>query len=368
MFKMGNTQHEWCAHSGSATVHRTRTRLFSQGFPGVRGEKRNRPLFSQGFPGFQGGVLGTSLRKLDRRLVVIGVCCAIVFLASCVAQPMKQDSEGLSGRALNKEMAQGGGNGSPGPGATEAASPLGASLNQTAQGDNIPKRRAALIIGNGEYVHYGKLPNVKNDTSALAVMLTSLGFDVTIKKDLDLGDMKEEIDLFENRLEREKYDTALFYFAGHGAQVGGKDYLCAVRADIENEDQIKDKAYLLDMAIDKICGAKCRVNIIIIDACRDNPFMKGLWGRPVPTVGLIVRAVSAEMFLAYSVTGGTTARDGSGENSPFAKYLLRYIAEPGLSIDGLFMKVRDGVQKETGGKQEVTFRQVGANERILVVP
>ena len=307
---------------------------------------------------------GSTHARTLLRLLVLGVCTGALFFTSCQTLPLNQypaASPAGTPSHRNPEAQFPQSSATAGPETIFIPSPF---VN------DVSGRRTALIIGNKDYTKYNKLPNTINDTSDLAAALKQLGFEVTLQQNLDLGAMQEQIDNFKSKLQNNNgnYETVLFYFAGHGAQVDGKDYLVPINNDGDIENDINNNSYLLDKAIDNICLAKCPMNIIIIDACRDNPLAMS-WGRSVPAVGLVIRQSSPQMFLIYSAKGGTVARDGDGEkNSPFAKYLLRYMTQPGLGIRELFKKVRDGVSTETHGKQEVTFQQIGENEKILVLP
>ena len=204
--------------------------------------------------------------------------------------------------------------------------------------------RRALVIGNGAYKE-SPLRCPVNDASDMATALKGLGFAVTSKTNATYREMEDAIRAF--GAEVQPNDVALFYFSGHGAQVGGVNYLIPVGMDAQSEEEIKYKAAPADLVLDKLKRAKSSVNIVILDACRNNPFQqfKGL------QQGLAPMTAVKGSLIAYATAPGTVALDGSGRNSPYTKHLLRNIKTPGLEVGRALRQVRAAVLAETKQKQ-----------------
>ncbi|MGV8056845.1 MAG: caspase family protein [Smithellaceae bacterium] len=205
------------------------------------------------------------------------------------------------------------------------------------------EQRTALVIGNGAYSS-SPLKNPVNDATDMATTLTRLGFSVTLKKDASLQEMVESIEEFGNNLK--KGGVGLFYYAGHGAQVSGTNYLLPVGARINKESDVRFQAVDAARILVEMENANNSLNIIILDACRDNPFGKSF--RSAARGLAIVTNAPAGTFISYSTGAGQVARDGEGRNSPYTSVLLRYMQEPGMPINDVFMNVRQQLRKETG--------------------
>jgi hypothetical protein len=205
------------------------------------------------------------------------------------------------------------------------------------------EQRIALIIGNGAYSS-SPLKNPVNDATDMATALQRLRFKVNLKKNADLQTMEEAIEDFGNRLK--KGGVGLFYYAGHGVQVNGTNYLIPVNAKINKESDIRFKAVDVGLILAEMENASNGMNIILLDACRDNPFGKS--SRSASRGLAIVSNSPSGTFISYSTSPGQIAKDGEGRNSPYTKALLENIAKPGLTINSVFMKVRSKVKKETG--------------------
>ena len=205
------------------------------------------------------------------------------------------------------------------------------------------ERRTALVIGNSSY-RSGPLKNPVNDAADMAAMLKKLGFSVTLKKDASLQEMDEAIEAFGNLLKRG--GVGLFYYAGHGVQVNGANYLLPISAKINKEADVKYQAVDANKILDEMATANNGLNIVMLDACRDNPYARSFRNA---TRGLaIVSSAPSGTFISYSTSPGNVARDGDGRNSPYTKAVLENIAKPGLTINDVFMNVRTKVKKETG--------------------
>jgi uncharacterized caspase-like protein len=204
-------------------------------------------------------------------------------------------------------------------------------------------QRTALVIGNSAYSS-GPLKNPVNDAADMAAMLKKLGFSVTLKKDAKQQEMDESIEAFGNRLKRG--GVGLFYYAGHGVQVNGTNYLLPIGARINKEADIKYQAVDVNKILDEMANANNDLNIVMLDACRDNPYARSFRNA---TRGLaIVSSAPSGTFISYSTSPGNVARDGDGRNSPYTKAVLENIVKPGLTITDVFMNVRTKVKRETG--------------------
>ena len=203
--------------------------------------------------------------------------------------------------------------------------------------------RTALVIGNSAYSS-GPLKNPANDAADMATMLKNLGFSVTLNENCSLQEMDEAIEAFGNRLKRG--GVGLFYYAGHGVQVNGTNYLLPIGAKINKETDVKYQAVDANKILDEMATANNGLNIVILDACRDNPF--ALSFRNAARGLAIVSSAPSGTFISYSTSPGNVARDGAGRNSPYTAALLEYMQAPGLTINDVFVNVRAKVKKETG--------------------
>ncbi len=205
------------------------------------------------------------------------------------------------------------------------------------------EQRLALVIGNNQY-DTGRLKNPVNDATDMAAALQRLGFTVVLKKNARQREMEEAIQDFGNRLKRG--GVGLFYYAGHGIQVNGVNYLIPIKAAINKESDVKYEAVDANRVLDEMGNANNGLNIVILDACRDNPFARSF--RNAGRGLAIVSTAPAGTFISYSTGPGQVARDGAGRNSPYTAALLQYMREPGLPIEDVFKGVRQKLRKETG--------------------
>jgi len=212
--------------------------------------------------------------------------------------------------------------------------------------DAAEEQRLALVIGNSTY-GFAPLKNPVNDASDMASALHQLGFTVILKKNVNLKDMEAAISDFGKRLK--KGSVGLFYFAGHGLQSGGVNYLVPVGAKISKESDIKYEAVDAGKILDEMANAAGGFNIVILDACRDNPFASQF--RSLGRGLAIVSSAPKGAYISYSTGPGQVAQDGEGRNSPFAAALMRYMKEPGLSIEQVFKNVRHKLNQDSAGKQ-----------------
>ncbi len=205
--------------------------------------------------------------------------------------------------------------------------------------------RHALVIGNGSYAT-SPLPNPTRDANAVSASLRRLGFTVIHKNNVSLQDMERAMDQFYASLG--KGSVGLFYYAGHGVQVDGRNYLVPTDASINSESDIKYECMDAGRILGKMEDAKNTINIVILDACRNNPFAgsyrsasRGLARMDAPTGSIV----------AYSTAPGKVASDGTGKNGVYTKHLLQHMATPGLNINDIFIRTRMGVIQETSGQQ-----------------
>ncbi|MEW6614019.1 MAG: caspase family protein [Thermodesulfobacteriota bacterium] len=207
-------------------------------------------------------------------------------------------------------------------------------------------QRLALVIGNDSY-DLARLKNPVNDAMDMALTLKNLGFIVEFRKNANLQEMEDAIENFGNHLKRG--GVGLFYFAGHGAQISGTNYLIPIGARINKESDVKYKAVDANRILDEMANANNGLNIVILDACRDNPYAKSF--RSASRGLAIISTAPKGTFISYSTGPGQVARDGDGRNSPYTAALLESIVKPGLPIEQVFKRVRQRLDAETNGQQ-----------------
>ncbi len=207
------------------------------------------------------------------------------------------------------------------------------------------EKRVALVIGNGAYVN-SPLRNPVNDAEDIASMLQRLGFEVIRKTNANRKTLRRSLREFREQLHQDT--VGLFYFAGHGMQVEGRNYLIPVGADVASEDEIPDEAIDAASVLRKMKSANNVMNIVILDACRNNPFARSFRSG---SRGLTRMDAPTGSIIAYATAPDSVAADGAGRNGVYTKHLLNSLATPGLSIEYMFKKVRNGVIDETGGNQ-----------------
>lgn len=219
------------------------------------------------------------------------------------------------------------------------------------------ERRVALVIGNSAYAFAGRLANPANDAVDVAAALKRLGFDVSLHIDVDGMALDKAADAFLTKARGAA--VAMFYYAGHGLQHDGGAYLAPVDARLENEFAIKRETFFAQEFVKALEGA-ARVNVVVLDACRNNPLAEHLRGSlqtrqrsAVVGRGLgRIEVGSGNMLLVYSAAPGQEATDGEGRNSPFTAALLKHIETPGLEVEQMLKRVTADVDESTDHKQQ----------------
>ncbi len=208
------------------------------------------------------------------------------------------------------------------------------------------KKRVALVIGNANY-KFAPLKNPVNDAKDMAKVLKELEFDVIYEKNASRELMLAAINQFQEKLGKDV--LGLFYFSGHGIQHEGINYMIPIGMSKLTVSSVKFNSVRIDYVFSTMKESNNKVNIIILDACRDNPFKNGEKGM---TKGLaIVNYAPGGSLIAYATSPNKVAKDGAGDNSPYTKYLKKFILEPGLSIEKMFKEVANAVATETHNEQ-----------------
>jgi hypothetical protein len=231
----------------------------------------------------------------------------------------------------------------------------------------LAEKRVALVMGNSAYQNVSPLANPANDAEAMSVTLRRAGFDVVdLKRDLKASEMRRALRDFSDQVR--DADIAIVYFAGHGVEIDGTNYLIPVDAVLERDIDAYDEAIALDRILSVIEPAR-RLRLVILDACRDNPFktMKRMASRSMGRGLARVEPESPNTLIAFAAKAGSTAFDGDSANSPFTTALVKYLAKPGLDLRKAFGFARDEVLKATGNRQEpFIYGSLGGDDVVLV--
>jgi hypothetical protein len=231
------------------------------------------------------------------------------------------------------------------------------------------EKRVALVIGNSAYENVGRLGNPANDAAAMTVTLQQAGFDVVeSRRNLKIAEMRRAFRDFADKAR--DADVAVVYYAGHGIEVDGTNYLIPVDAALERDLDVYDEALPLDRILVTIEPAR-QLRLVILDACRDNPFSKTmkrtLAARAIGRGLAKVEPTSPNTLIAFGSKAGSTASDGDSKNSPFTTALVKHITTPGLDLRKAFGYVRDDVLRNTGNKQEpYVYGSLGGDDVPLV--
>jgi uncharacterized caspase-like protein len=231
-------------------------------------------------------------------------------------------------------------------------------------------KRVAMVIGNSAYQNVAPLPNPVNDGTVMASTLKDAGFDVVdFRRDLPAAETRRALRDFADRAR--DADIAVVYYAGHGIEVDGANYLIPVDARLERDTDVYDEAFSLDRVLIAIEPAR-KLRLVILDACRDNLFTKSMKrtvaSRAIGQGLAKIEPTSPNVLIAYSAKAGSTAADGDGKNSPFTIALSKHLTTPGLDVRRAFGYVRDDVLKSTGNRQEPFVYGSLGGEDVPLVP
>ncbi|RWP18012.1 MAG: hypothetical protein EOR01_23620 [Mesorhizobium sp.] len=242
------------------------------------------------------------------------------------------------------------------------------------------EKRVALVIGNSAYQHAVQLANPKNDSSDMTAKLQSLGFEVVSDKDLELAGMRRTVRDFVDKLDGA--DMALFFYAGHGVQVNGNNYMVPVDAQLSGYNDLDFEALPMDLVLSAM-ERSSKVSLIFLDACRDNPFAEKLSRSMGTRSGSVGRGLARlgtgiGSLIAFATQPGSVAMDGAGRNSPFTTALLAHLGTPGQDITRDLINVRRDVLAATEGKQvpwenssltgEVVLKPVATEQKAVSAP
>jgi uncharacterized caspase-like protein len=231
-------------------------------------------------------------------------------------------------------------------------------------------KRVALVIGISNYQQVPPLANPARDADALSALFRKSGFDVVdSERDVGIADLRRAIREFSSKVR--DADIAVIYYAGHGMEVDGTNYLVPADAKLSNDFDVEDEAVSLDRMLRALDPVK-RLRLVILDACRDNPCSRAMKrtvaSRSIGRGLAKVEPTMSNTLVAFAAKAGAVAEDGDGENSPFATALVRYIAEPGLDLRIAFGRVRDDVLKATDNRQEPFVYGSLGGDTVALVP
>ena len=237
-------------------------------------------------------------------------------------------------------------------------------------GPALADKRVALVIGNAAYQNVPRLPNPVNDGNTIAATLKGAGFDVVENRhDMSAADTRRALRDFADSARNA--DIAVVYYAGHGIEVDGGNYLIPIDAKLERDTDVYDEALSLDRVLLAVEPAK-KLRLVILDACRDNPFAKSMKrtvaSRAIGQGLAKIEPTSPNLLIAYSAKAGSTAADGDGKNSPFTMALSNHLATPGLDVRRAFGYVRDDVLRTTNNRQEPFVYGSLGGEDVPLVP
>jgi uncharacterized caspase-like protein len=233
----------------------------------------------------------------------------------------------------------------------------------------LADKRVALMIGNGAYQNASQLPNPTRDANALAELFQLAGFDV-VQSRRDLGNVEFKRALRELNLAAINADIAVVFFAGHGIEINGVNYLLPVDARLKRDFDVEDEAVTLDRVLRAIEPAK-KLRLVVLDACRENPFVRTV--QRTAAIRSVVNGLGkveptmSDTLIAYAARAGSYSDDGDGTNSPFTTALLKHLMEPGLDVRLALGRVRDEVVKDTNNQQEpFVYGSLGGTSISLV--
>jgi hypothetical protein len=250
----------------------------------------------------------------------------------------------------------------------QSTNPAPAAIPGTAAPVAVPvsETRVALVIGNSTYKNVPLLANPVNDANDISESLKQLGFTVKTATNANFEEMRRNIIAFGR--EAQGSDIAIVFFAGHGMEIGGENWLIPVDAELVSDTDAESEAISLKTAMLQVTKA-ARLGLVILDACRNNPFAVKM--QRTARVRSVDRGFARtepldNVMIAYSARDGTTAKDGSGRNSPFTSALLKHIRTPGLEVRFLFANVRDDVMAATQREQQPFVYGSLSSEKIYL--
>jgi uncharacterized caspase-like protein len=231
-------------------------------------------------------------------------------------------------------------------------------------------KRVALVIGISNYREAPRLINPVRDADAVTALFRKAGFDIVdSERDLGIADLRRAVREFSGR--SRDADIAVIYYAGHGMEVDGTNYLVPADAKLSNDFDVEDEAMSLDRVLRALDVVK-RLRLVILDACRDNPFSRTMKrtvaSRSIGRGLAKIEPTMSNTLVAFAAKAGAVAEDGDGDNSPFASALVKYIAEPGIDLRIAFGRVRDEVLKVTDNRQEPFVYGSLGGETVALVP
>src|SRR5580692_10453065 len=234
----------------------------------------------------------------------------------------------------------------------------------------LADKRVALVIGMSKYQQVPRLINPARDADAMTALFKKAGFDVVdSRRDLGISDLRRAVREF-SEVSRDA-DISVVYYAGHGIEVDGTNYLVPADATLLSDFDVEDETMSLDRVLKALDPVK-RLKLVILDACRDNPFAKtmkrSVASRSIGRGLAKIEPTMSDTLIAFAAKAGAVASDGDGDNSPFAAALVKYIAEPGLDLRLAFGRVRDEVLKSTGNRQEPFVYGSLGGETMALVP
>jgi uncharacterized caspase-like protein len=237
-----------------------------------------------------------------------------------------------------------------GPGLLAAIAALLLLLLQAGSALAAEPRKIALVVGNARYASL-PLNNPENDARVVASALRQLGFTVTEHVNLSVKDFRRVLREYARRLQNDD-GIGVFYYAGHGVQIDGRNYLLPVDINLRDEEEVKDEAVDVDeLFISRLENARAQVRIVILDACRDNPFTTRKT-RNIRAVGGLAEMAARGALIAYSSAPGATAEDGPpGTNSVYTRHLVKEMLAEGVEVEQMFKSVRVKVLQDTKGRQ-----------------
>lgn len=236
-------------------------------------------------------------------------------------------------------------------------------------GPALAEKRVALVVGMSQYKQVPRLANPARDADAMTALFKTAGFDVVdSRRDLGISDLRRAVREF-SEISRDA-DIAVVYYAGHGIEVDGTNYLVPADAKLLSDFDVEDETISLDRVLKALDPVK-RLKLVILDACRDNPFARtmkrSVASRSIGRGLAQIEPTMSDTLVAYAAKAGAVASDGDGENSPFAAALVKYITEPGLDLRLAFGRVRDDVMKSTSNRQEpFVYGSLGGQTMALV--